>query len=106
MMIPLRILPLLALLASCGPHASPLENIPPAPLDGMATDTPVQATCKAESKTAPGVKATMEQLNPGNWANEQRVAHEQRLAALQAYRDCMRRNGAPLRGGVEAPRSL
>jgi hypothetical protein len=105
MMTMIRILPLLALLGACGTYPSPLESIPATPLENVVTDTPVQAACKAESRDAPGVKAALQQLNPGNWANEQRVVHEQRVAALAAYRDCMRRNGASLPGGVEAPRS-
>lgn len=104
MTTPLRLLPALALLAACGVHPSPLENIPAPALEGTSYDTPVQASCKSEAKDAPGVKAALEQLNAGNWANEQRVVHEQRVAALAAYRDCMRRNGAPLPGGVEAVR--
>lgn len=98
MMTPTRLLPLLALLAACATRPPPIENVVP--------DTPVQTACRAESKNDPAVKAVLEQLNPGNWANEQRVGHEARVAELRAYRECMRRNGAPLAGGVEALRPL
>ncbi|WP_237182380.1 phosphoribosylamine--glycine ligase [Roseomonas marmotae] len=69
-------------------------------------ETPVESACRAEAQRDPAVLAVQRQSNPGNWVNEQRIGHEMRVAELRAFRDCMRRNGAPLRGGVEAVRPL
>ncbi|MDB5369419.1 MAG: hypothetical protein JWP20_977 [Roseomonas sp.] len=77
----------------------------PAVPDAMP-ETPVQAACHAEARRDPAVASLQGQLNPGNWANEQRVGYDMRVAELRAFRDCMRRNGAPLPGGVEGVRPL
>jgi starvation-inducible outer membrane lipoprotein len=94
-----RFLPIVALLlpAAC---ATP----PPAP--SGPPDSPIQATCRAESRSDPAVKAVQSQLNMGNSVNEQRVGYETRVAELRVFRDCMRRNGVALPGGVEAVRPL
>lgn len=93
-----RLLPLLALLL---PVACAQAPAAPDPDPG----TPLQASCRAEARRDPEVVNAGRQLNMGNWANEQRVGHDIRVAELRAYRDCMRRNGAPLPGGVEAIRA-
>ncbi len=93
-----RLLPLLALLlpAACA-QTAPAPEAPP--------ENPLQATCRSEARRDPEVVNFGRQLNMGNWANEQRVGHDIRVAELRAYRDCMRRNGAMLPGGVEAVRA-
>ena len=95
-----KLLPLLALLmlpAACAQEGPPLTEAPP--------ENPLQATCRAEARRDPEVINFGRQLNMGNWANEQRVGHDIRVAELRAYRDCMRRNGVALPGGVEAVRT-
>ncbi len=94
-----KLLPLLALLlpAACAQEGPPLAAAP--------AENPLQATCRAEARRDPEVINFGRQLNMGNWANEQRVGDDIRVAELRAYRDCMRRNGVALPGGVEAVRT-
>jgi hypothetical protein len=100
MMLRTRFMSVLALLllAAC---AGGKATVATAPL----TNSPVEADCRAEGRTAPEVKALQQQVNPGNWANERRVGYDIRVAELSAFRDCMRRNGMALPGGVESVRS-
>jgi hypothetical protein len=91
----IRLLPLLALLLPVA-----CAQAPAAPAPG----NPLQASCRSEARRDPEVVNFGRQLNMGNWANEQRVGHDIRVAELRAFRDCMRRNGAVLPGGVEAVR--
>jgi hypothetical protein len=92
-----RLLPLLALLLPAACAQAPAAPDP-------APANPLQASCRSEARRDPEVINFGRQLNMGNWTNEQRVSHDMRVAELRAYRDCMRRNGAPLPGGVEAVR--
>jgi hypothetical protein len=95
----LKPLPLLALLlaTACAQQGPPLADTPP--------ENPLQATCRAEARRDPEVINFGRQLNMGNWSNEQRVGHDIRVAELRAFRDCMRRNGAAMPGGVESVRA-
>jgi hypothetical protein len=98
MTLPTRFLPLmaLALLAACSRSPTPAPDLMP--------DTPMQTACRAEARRDPAVVNLGRQRNLGNWANENRVGYEMRVAETQAYRECMRRNGAAMPGGVESPR--
>ncbi len=44
------------------------------------------------------------QRNAQNIPNWERLAEEARVRVNRAYRDCLRREGLVLPGGVEAPR--
>ncbi len=81
--------------ASGTPAPSPLAE---APL------SPTHAACRSEARDDPSVVALTQQMNPLNFANQNRLAHETRLAELRAYRECLRRNGIIAPGGVEAVR--
>lgn len=90
---------LLALLAAgCG-------RTPPIPAD---QDTPQHRACREESRRAPAVRALDRQVNPQVPLLEPRLERERFLAENQAYRDCLRRAGLALPGGVEAivPRDM
>ena len=90
-------LPLLALLAlaACGNRPAAVAEAP---------ESPAHAACRAEARRDPAVVALTRQQNPGNFANQQRVDYDMRVAELRAYRDCLRRNGLAAPGGVESPR--
>ena len=64
-------------------------------------DTPDHRACRAEARSAPQVQALDRQRNPSNDINTDRLARESRLAEIRAYRDCLRRHGLALPGGVE-----
>ena len=96
-----RYLPLamLAVLAACG-----TSN--PAPAPNLVPDTPMQTACRSEARNDPEVVNLGRQRLLGSWANENRVNYEIRVAETKAYRECMRRNGAAMPGGVESPRPV
>jgi predicted small lipoprotein YifL len=83
-------------LGACGTTA-------PAP-PPEAPATPTHAACRSEAQNDPAVISLGQQANPLNFGNQNRLAHETRLAELRAYRECLRRNGILAPGGVEAVR--
>ena len=85
------LLGLLALAASCG-------RPDPAPAD---QNTPQHQACRRESLLAPEVRALDRQVNPTVEQIGGRVEREKFIAANRAYRDCLRRAGLALPGGVE-----
>ncbi len=99
----LKFLPIasLALLAACGGGTRA-----PAPNASLVPDSPMQTACRAEAQQSPEVVNLGRQRLIGSWANENRVNYEMRVAETKAYRECMRRNGAAMPGGVESPRPV
>jgi hypothetical protein len=87
----------LLLLAGC----SLFRAAPVAPED----DTPEHRACREEARTGPAARALDRQRNPSNDFNTTRLDQEQRLVEIRAYRDCLRRHGLTLPGGVEPLRS-
>jgi hypothetical protein len=67
-------------------------------------DTPDHRACREEARGAPAVRALEAQRNPSNVSNMARLDEERRLAEIRAYRDCLRRRGLALPGGVEPVR--
>ena len=95
-MIPPRLRPiaLLAALALAGcSRAAP--SIPP------EEDTPQHQACRAEARMAPEVRRLDREVNPFAAPVGGRVERERFLAETRAYRDCLRRAGLALPGGVE-----
>ena len=68
-------------------------------------DTPVHRACREEARTAPNVMALERERNTLNDYNTLRLSEESRARQNRAYRDCLRREGLALPGGVEAPRA-
>ncbi|WP_159999141.1 phosphoribosylamine--glycine ligase [Roseomonas sp. 18066] len=89
-------LALLTLGACASSAPAPLLQDPPA--------TPTHAACRSEARNDPAVISLGQQANPLNFGNQNRLAHETRVAELRAYRECLRRNGIMAPGGVEAVR--
>jgi hypothetical protein len=50
------------------------------------------------------VQRLARELNVDNQQNALRVGEERRIAEIRAFRDCMRRRGAAMPGGVEPVR--
>lgn len=98
-----RLLPLGALLAlgACGLFRGPTPQRAELP----DTDTPAQRACLAEARSSERVRDLERQRNPQNTTNWERLAEEASARVNRAYRDCLRREGLALPGGVEAPRS-
>lgn len=88
------ILPALLLLAGCGLFG----GRPPIPPE---EDTPQHRACREEARNAESVRKLDAQRNPSNEFNTERLNRETRLAEIRAYRDCLRRNGLAMPGGVE-----
>jgi hypothetical protein len=84
----------LALLATQGGCA----RRPPVPPD---ENTPQHQACRAEAQTAPAVRALDREVNPSAAPVGGRIEYEKYLAEMRAYRDCLRRAGLTLPGGVE-----
>ncbi len=84
----------LLLLAGCGLFGSR----PPIPPE---EDTPQHRACRQEARNADSVRALDAQRNPANEYNTERLNREVRLAEIRAYRDCLRRHGLAMPGGVE-----
>ncbi|WP_135467538.1 phosphoribosylamine--glycine ligase [Crenalkalicoccus roseus] len=92
-----RLLPALCallLLAGCARTAT-RPALPP------GEDTPAHRACRAEARRAPEIRALDRQANPFDPANQQRLAEERSVLEQRAYRDCLRRAGLTLPGGVE-----
>ncbi|MBW8270212.1 phosphoribosylamine--glycine ligase [Caldovatus aquaticus] len=91
---------LLALLAAAGCGSR-------RPADAAAAaepEPPEAALCRAEARDSPEVRRLARELNVDNQQNVLRVGEERRLAEIRAFRDCMRRRGLAMPGGVEPVR--
>jgi hypothetical protein len=78
----------------------PPRRAPP-PLLGAL---PAHRACREEARNSEAVRDLERQRNPQNFSNWDRLAEEARVRENRAYRDCLRREGLALPGGVEAPR--
>lgn len=67
-------------------------------------ETPAQRACAEEARNSGRVRDLERQRNPQNIPNWERLAEESSTRINRAYRDCLRREGLALPGGVEAPR--
>ena len=67
-------------------------------------ETPAQRACLEEARSSESVRDLERQRNPQNIPNWQRLADEASARVNRAYRDCLRREGLALPGGVEALR--
>ena len=68
-------------------------------------ETPQQRACLEQARAAEPVRDLERQRNPQNTPNWERLAEEATVRLNRAYRDCLRREGLALPGGVEAVRS-
>lgn len=68
-------------------------------------DTPQHRACREEARTGPAMRGLDQQANLLNAYNTTRLTEERRLAEIRGYRDCLRRNGLTLPGGVEPLRN-
>jgi pyruvate/2-oxoglutarate dehydrogenase complex dihydrolipoamide acyltransferase (E2) component len=89
------LLPVL-LAAACGPRRAAEAPAGPEP--------PEAAICRTEARDSPEVQRLARELNMDNQQNMLRVGEERRIAEIRAFRDCMRRRGAAVPGGVEPVR--
>jgi hypothetical protein len=64
-------------------------------------DTPVHRACRAEARSSPEVRALFREINPASPPQGGRVLNAMQIAEVRAYRDCLRREGLTLPGGVE-----
>jgi hypothetical protein len=92
---------LLPATGGCGLFRGPTPQRPELP----DTDTPAQRACLREARNTEAVRDLERQRNPQNTSNWERLAEEASVRVNRAYRDCLRREGLALPGGVEAPRS-
>ena len=92
-MKPLRLAPLL-LLAGCGLFG-------PSRPDPEAETRPQYLACQREAESSPEVRALAGRGQVDNGLNATRTEPLRRQALARAYRDCLRRNGLALPGGVE-----
>ncbi|MBX6375188.1 MAG: phosphoribosylamine--glycine ligase [Acetobacteraceae bacterium] len=67
-------------------------------------ESPEAAICRAEARNSPEVQRLARELNVDNQQNLLRVGEERRIAEIRAYRDCLRRRGVAMPGGVEPVR--
>ena len=91
---------LLPALGGCGPFRGPPPLRPALPVP----ETPEQRACLEEARGSEPVRDLERQRNPQNIPNWERLAEEATARINRAYRDCLRREGLALPGGVEAPR--
>ena len=68
-------------------------------------ETPGQRACLEEARNSESVRDLERQRNAQNTTNWERLAEEAQGRISRAYRDCLRREGLALPGGVESPRS-
>ena len=87
-------------LGGCGLFAGPTPQRPDLP----DTDTPAQRACLEQARSSESVRDLERQRNAQNISNWERLAEEARVRVNRAYRDCLRREGLALPGGVESPR--
>lgn len=69
-----------------------------------AETRPEYLACRREAQASPEVRALAARGNVQNPLNEDRTSIERREAELKAYRDCLRRSGLAMPGGVEPVR--
>ena len=91
---------LLLALGGCGLFRGPAPLRPALP----DAETPEQRACLEEARNSEAVRDLERQRNPQNTPNWERLAEETRVRVNRAFRDCLRREGLALPGGVEAPR--
>ncbi len=85
------------LLAGCGWFSGPATPEP--------ETRPEYRACRREAENSPEVVALGAQSTP-DWAlNESRMGPIRQTAINRAYRDCLRRRGLGLPGGVETLRT-
>ena len=90
----------LLMLGGCGWLGRPFPQRPRLP----EAETPAQSACLEEARNSESVRDLERQRNPQNIPNWVRLADEATERINRAYRDCLRRQGLALPGGVEAPR--
>lgn len=90
----------LLLAGGCGAFSGPLPLRPALPDPETAT----QRACSEEARRAEPVRDLERQRNPQNTPNWERLAAEASARIDRAYRDCLRREGLALPGGVETAR--
>ncbi len=95
-MSPLRLMPLL-LLAGCSWFSG-------APAEPDLERRPEYLACRREARDTPEVRALAVQVNPANPANAVRLEPERQRIENRVYRECLRRQGLALPGGVESVR--
>ena len=67
-------------------------------------ETPEQRACLEQARSSEPVRDLERQRNAQNTTNWERLAEEAQARISRAYRDCLRREGLALPGGVESPR--
>jgi hypothetical protein len=86
----MRSIPVLAVLLALGACSG---NAP--------QESPAEAACRREARSAPGVRDAMERLSGNNVMQQERVRAEAVAAERAAYLRCMRAHGLAAPGGVE-----
>lgn len=99
--LPLLLGALTVALCACGL----LRNPPPLRPSFPEPETPAQRACLEQARASEPVRDLERQRNPQNIPNWERLAEETTVRVNRAYRDCLRREGLALPGGVEAPRA-
>ena len=81
-------------LNACGRSAPPVaaDTVPPSPM---------VAVCREEARRGPEMRSQARESNVDNPANILRLSEERADIEDRAFRDCLRRRGAPQPGGVE-----
>jgi hypothetical protein len=87
-------------LGGCGAIRGPIPQRPRLP----EAETPAQSACLEQARSSEPVQDLERQRNPQNIPNWERLAEEATARINRAYRDCLRREGLALPGGVEAAR--
>lgn len=90
----------LLLAGGCGAFSGPPPLRPALP----DPETPAQRACSEEARRAEPLRDLERQRNPQNTPNWERLAEEASARMNRAYRDCLRREGVALPGGVETVR--
>ena len=88
-------------LGGCGLFSGAVPQRPALP----EAETPEQRACLEEARNSGPVRDLERQRNAQSIPNWERLAEESRVRINRAYRDCLRREGLALPGGVESPRS-
>lgn len=74
----------------------------PAPVASDAQPaSPIAAECREQAQRSPDVRNQAREANIDNAMNTVRLREERAALVDNAFRDCLRRSGAPLPGGVE-----
>lgn len=59
-------------------------------------------TCRTEASRARDVRIVSREANFENYANMRQIRSDRNVALREAYDNCLRAHGRPVRGGVEA----